>query len=201
MIIIPELEKIVLCPPKTASTTLRKAITDKYSQSFVLYTHGEANMIPPGYDSWEKVGLIRDPLDRLYSLYRYCMNFDHPNCSLHSFRMRDSVQSAHGFADWILENKEIFSYGFTGRSIQSPRYLTLCAMPETRKPQTLTLRPDLGTKVWFFEDIKAFGEMLGLKLEDKTPKTAPRIRSAARRHMDFYFESDYKLIRELCDVI
>ena len=203
MILIPELKKVVLCPPKTASTTLRKAIEAEYPKAMVLYCHGEANMIPPGYDSWEKVGLIRNPLDRLFSLYSYCRDFSHPNCALHSLRMRDSVQQAYNFSDWILENSTLFSFGFTGASIPSPRYLTGCTMPETRKPQTLTLRPDLGTKVWLFEDIVNFSEMLGLDLavRDTPPSKAPHIRKAAQRHMDFYFESDYKLIGELADDI
>lgn len=196
MIIIPELKKVVLCPPKTASTSLVAAVKKAHPKAFIPYRHGEAGMIPIGYDTWAKVGLVRDPVDRLYSLYCYLRDFDHPNCSIHSHRMRGSV---HGvtFSDWVLNNKDIFSYGFTGASIPSPYYLTSMAMPENRKPQTLTLRPDLGTKVWLFEDLTSFAESLGVELPSKTPTTAPRIRAAARRTVAFYFKPDYDLIAEL----
>lgn len=191
MILIPELEKIILMPPKTGSTALKDAILKKYPLAFVLYRHGEANMIPHGYDTWEKLGLIRDPLDRLYSLFCYLETFGHQSCELHADRMRDSVSGVH-FSKWLLDNNEVFSYGFVGPSIVTPYYLVSCQIPETRKSQLMTLRPDLGTHIVPFEHIAGFADKLGITLNRCVSRVAPAITIGAQEHMRYYFKDDYE---------
>ncbi len=48
MIIIPELTTVVVCPPRTGSTSLKDAILERYTEAFMLYRHMEANQIPMG---------------------------------------------------------------------------------------------------------------------------------------------------------
>ena len=72
MILIPEIETIVILVPRTGSGSLKRAILKTYSKAHVLYRHMEADGVPHGYDRWRRVGVARNPLDRLWSLYKFC---------------------------------------------------------------------------------------------------------------------------------
>ena len=72
MIIIPEKELVLITPPRTGSTSLSDQIAQKYPMSFRPYRHMEADGVPFGYDRWRRVGVFREPVARLWSVYHYC---------------------------------------------------------------------------------------------------------------------------------
>ncbi|MBL3684559.1 hypothetical protein F2981_16960 [Sinorhizobium meliloti] len=44
---------------------------EKYPRSTLIYRHMEADGVPAGYDRWRKVGVVRHPVERLWSLYKF----------------------------------------------------------------------------------------------------------------------------------
>ena len=72
----------------------------------MLYRHMEADGVPHGYDRWRKVGVVRNPVDRLWSLYKYLQRFGLDWCAEHdetyTARMRASVEQP--FEQWLIGN-------------------------------------------------------------------------------------------------
>lgn len=165
MILIPEIETVIICPPRTGSSTLRKVVRETYPASIQLYHHMEADGIPDGYDHWRRVGLVRNPIDRLWSLYKFmgAYTFDR-HCPEFCRSLKASVGVP--FDQWILSNEVVFSspYDRSGSGRFFPLYTCRHALPENRKSQWVYLRPDLGTEVFPFARFVEFGEMLGLNL-------------------------------------
>lgn len=164
MIIIPEIETIVILPPKTASTSVIKTIKKRYDNSFQLYRHMEADGIPFGYDRWKKVGIVRNPIERLWSLYWYCKSVERLGFEEYQEKLRKSVECS--FEDWVLNNEIIFTDPNSSRDPLEyfPKYAILHAIPENRKSQYIYLRPDLGTKIFLFNEIEKFEEELDIRL-------------------------------------
>lgn len=181
MIIIPELETVVITPPRTASTSLFDAVHKTYSNSFSPYRHMEANGIPTGYDMWRKIGVVREPLDRLWSLYKY------------TFKSKHKPE----FNKWILNENVPLVTGFDCRykafDVFEPYYTCLVSLPETMKSQFYYLRPDLGTKIIRFDRLGELEEELDLIMINKneTEKIKmPEITEEVERHMKTFFSWD-----------
>lgn len=192
MIIIPRLKTVVVMPPRTGSGTLKKAILATHEDAILLYRHMEADGVPQGYDRYYKVGVCRDPLDRLWSLYKFLRTFglDGKHDQEYARPLRESV-SYWNFSGWILDNQRVFTspYGDTGSFW--PLYSVRHHLPENRKSQWLTLRPDLGTEIFRFGDFAALKERLELPElghENGTGgKKMPRLTPEAAAHMRKYF--------------
>lgn len=153
MIIIPEIETVVILTPRTGSGSLRRAIKVAYPQSMQLYRHMEADGIPQGYDRWKRVGVVRDPIERLWSLYKFLRNYgsdNHDPAFIASMRACASVS----FDDFILKNETVFTspYDSAGRGRFWPHYTCRHPIPENRKSQFMYLRPDLGTQIYRYQD-------------------------------------------------
>jgi hypothetical protein len=161
MIIIPEIEKVLILVPRTGSTALRKAVLEKYPRAMDLYRHMEADGVPAPYAHWPRLGVARDPVDRLWSLYNFI------NLVLTSPGKQKKHRPAHGhwlkrqvyaaqpsFSQWLRHCEEPFStpHNLGSDVPYDPYYAVSNIMPETRKSQFHHLRPDLGTEVFFFED-------------------------------------------------
>lgn len=194
MIIIPELKKIVILVPRTASGSLRRTLAATYPKSFMLYRHMEADGVPHGYNFWEKVGIVRHPLDRLWSLYKFLQN---PPEKLNSkFAKAQKISSELSFNSWILSNSLAFSGAFQVAEEIHPDMSSNYAIPETRKSQFIYLRPDLGTKIFQYQALDDLADYLNIKIslqENKTEENkTPNINGAAMAHMNQYFEWDYK---------
>lgn len=164
MILIPELQTVVLLVPRTGTRALKNAIARRYPQSTLLYRHMEADGVPFGYDRWRKVGVVRDPVDRLWSLYKYLERFGIDWCAEHdetyTARMRASVQVP--FEDWLLNNELPFTtpYDSAGLGRFFPAYACRHPLPENRKSQFVYLRPDLGTDIYRYVEIDSlFAEL------------------------------------------
>lgn len=147
MIIIPEIETVVILVPRTGSGALRRAVAAKYPKSMLVYRHMEADGIPLGYDRWPRVGVVRNPLDRLWSLYKFLRNFGGNHDPAFILAMHASV--ARPFDDWLLNNEIVFTspYDRAGLGRYWPGYSVRHPIPENRKSQFVYLRPDLGTEI------------------------------------------------------
>lgn len=152
MIIIPEIETVVVLVPRAMSRSLRAAVRDRYPKAFFPYRHMEADGVPDGYDRWDRVGVVRHPVDRLWSLYNFLRTEGaiHTN---HDFaaRMKQTVQRP--FEDWVVHNDIPFTtpYGVDHHLSIDPFYYVKHCIPENRKSQFVYLRPDLGTYIYRFE--------------------------------------------------
>lgn len=199
MYLIPEISTVVILTPRTGSGSLKRAIKAKYPEAMMIYRHMEADGIPAGYDTWQKVGVIRHPVARLWSLYKFLQTFDdlsrHPHDPAYLAAQWSSVQRP--FSEWIVENEVVFTspYDSAGRGRFWPQYNCNHPLPENKKSQYLTLRPDLGTAIYQFEDIKELGKTLHLELGhvNETPQEPwPELTSAARAHVEQWFEWDLR---------
>jgi hypothetical protein len=158
LIIIPEIETVIILVPRTGTKSLKKAISNRYASAMPIYRHMEADGIPDGYERWRKIGIVRDPLERLWSLYKYLQTFDGPYPREYIAEQRDSV--AMPFSTWLVINRLPFTqpYDSSGRGKFFPGYNVRHNLPENRKSQHVYLRPDLGTQVFQFSDLQKFGE-------------------------------------------
>lgn len=144
MIIIPERELVIITPPRTGSTSMLTACKLKYPLTMSLYRHMEADGIPFGYDHWRRVGIVRHPFLRLWSLYHYLR--DLPDKGGWYSRLGEDARS-NPFSYWLREGTMPFTNPDWIEDIDfSPRQSVLHNRPEQRKSQWMYVRPDLGVE-------------------------------------------------------
>ena len=156
----------------------------------------EADGVPAGYDRWQKVGIVRDPVELLWSLYKFLENFGGGHDPAYIGSMRASVRMP--FDDWIVHNETVFTspYDCAGRGRFYPLYTVRHPIPENRKSQFLYLRPDLGTEVHGFDDLKLLARQLRLKLPRKNAtrdEPPPQLSPTARSYVERVFEWDLQV--------
>ena len=199
MILIPEIKTIVLLVPRTGTRALKRAVEKRYPNSFALYRHMEADGVPHGYDRWQKVGVVRDPVARLWSLYKYLQRFGLDFCEEHddtyTASMRASVQRP--FEDWMMHNELVFTapYDRSGAERFWPFYCVNHPLPENRKSQFVYLRPDLGTHVFKFSEIERLHALLDvepLRINGTEFSLSPRLSSAAYDYAKRWFAWDFQ---------
>ncbi|MCC2615973.1 sulfotransferase family protein [Aestuariibacter halophilus] len=203
MVIIPERKTVLLLVPKAASKSLKAAVLARYPSAFMLYRHMEADGIPKGYDTWTKIGVIRNPIDRLWSLFNFLKTLSGPYDADYIERMRHSVANV-SFSDWVLGNNEVFTSPYAVGSVQ-PEYMVNHAIPENRKSQHFYLRPDLGTKVYPFERLGQLSRDLDLVSVPHINR-APKANSydltfEAQQHIQKYFAWDFEYHAQLTEAV
>jgi hypothetical protein len=167
MIVVPEIETVVILVPRTGSGSLKRAIAERYPESFALYRHMEADGVPHGYDRWRRVGVLRHPLARLWSLYHFCRTTEGGSYAKYPeiwSRIRRSVDCS--FDQWLRNNELTFTqpYDSAGLGRFWPQFSILHSLPETRKSQFLYLRPDLGTEIFLFDHLDELERALDVRL-------------------------------------
>jgi hypothetical protein len=196
MILIPEVETVVILVPRTGSGSLRRAIAARYPRAMLVYRHMEADGVPRGYDRWRKVGVVREPLDRLWSLYKFMRTYRDPNANQGQAYLESLRRcSDRPFSDWIVHNETVFTapYDSAPSNRYWPHYTVNHALPENRKSQWLYLRPDLGTELFPYADLSLIARNLDVSLprENRTdPEPPPALSADAFAHMDAIFEWD-----------
>ena len=164
MLIVPELRVVVILTPRTGTGSLRRAIQARYPRAMLLYRHMEADGVPMGYDRWEKLGVVREPVERLWSLYKFFQRIDEQSEYHPEYRagLRDTTKMT--FSNWLLRNQVPFTHPFdhTNSGKWHPLYTCRYQMPENRKSQFMYLRPDLGTRVFKYENVAALYDRLGI---------------------------------------
>lgn len=209
MILIPEIETVVILVPRTGSGSLKQAILHKYPRALPIYRHMEADGVPLGYDRWRRVGVVRDPVERLWSLYKFCRDMAKERHGIYHApymnALRDSTRG--GFNDWIVNNQVVFTNGYDVASDKLfwPGYMVRHSLPETRKSQWIYLRPDLGTAVYDYPRLSELANDLGLTTEDSdglgrknvtarinADSCRPALSPAARAHIEAFFSWDLR---------
>ena len=194
MLLIPEIKTVVILVPRTGSGTLRRAVKERYPQAIQLYRHMEADGVPIGYDRWRKVGVVRNPVDRLWSLYKFMRDMDGPHDAAYMDSMRKSASVP--FSDWIVNNNIPFTtpYDTSMRGRYFAEYAVRHPLPENKKSQYLYLRPDLGTKIYNFDSLGALEVDLDVDLSARHNKTAsshaPKLSTEAWEHIQLAFKWD-----------
>jgi hypothetical protein len=204
VIIIPEIETVLILVPRTGSSALRAAIAERYPLSMMVYRHMEADGVPQGYDRWRRLGIVRHPVDRLWSLYRYLQIMEGESDGKGKWEpayvARQRASADLPFCRWLVENEVVFTAPYDSAGTRFfPRFTVRHPLPENRKSQFIYLRPDLGTEVFRYQDAPLLHEML-----DVTP---PRINGAAfsdpvpgltdeaRAHIERYFAWDMAAVQ------
>lgn len=199
VILIPELKTVLILVPRTASGSFKRAVLTKYPRAMMPYRHMEADGIPVGYDRWQKVGVCRHPVERLWSLFKFIgtMGGEYDEGSGHNdpnyiAALRGSLIKYPSFSDWVLNNETVFSQPHDASSGKFyPNYYLLHALPENTKSQFVYLRPDLGTLIYDFDNIDGLASRLRIELphthktESKKP---PPLSRAAKNHVRRVFE-------------
>ncbi len=198
MILIPEIEIVMILVPRTGTGSLRHAIGHRYPQSHMIYRHMEACGVPRGYDRWRKVGVVRHPLDRLWSLYKFMRTY---RSEAHDSAYAASIQNSTRmeFSDWIIHNEVVFTspYDRSGQGRYNALFTNNHPIPENHKSQFLYLRPDLGTDVVRFDDLSEFAEVLDIDLGHIHKTSAgpmPEISTKAWDHIGRVFAWDLEQV-------
>ncbi|WGD31250.1 hypothetical protein AncyloWKF20_05345 [Ancylobacter sp. WKF20] len=205
MILIPEIETVVILVPRTGSGSLRRAIAATYPRAMQIYRHMEADGVPAGYDRWRRIGVVREPLARLWSLYKFMRSYRHPKPDQgagYIAKLRSSAERP--FEDWLLTNEAVFTnpYDTDGGLTFYPQYNVGHSLPENRKSQFIYLRPDLGTEVFPFSRMETLEASLKINLgrtnvtDDQPP---PALSLAAAEHMLRFFAWDMTVTGERHD--
>lgn len=199
MLLIPEHEIVVIQPPRTGSTALRDAVLATYPEATSLYRHMERPGIPESCAHWRVICLVRDPFERLASIYRYMANF-RPTSRAEATdiwvqRMRSDV--ARPFADWLEESAEVFTDPVDVDGSYNPYHAVLDTTPIARKSQWAWARPDLGAVLpLHIDDAPGLRKHLGVAVGTVNPSvSADRPRPCARvqAHLETHFAWDLSI--------
>jgi hypothetical protein len=205
MLLIPEIETVVILVPRTGSGSLYRSVLERYPRTIMPYRHMEADGVPAGYDRWRKVGVVRNPLDRLWSLYKWLPTIQQDVWPDGAQALRKSVDMP--FEQWLLHNDTVFCQAYytggRGPEAHAPFFTTRNPIPENRKSQFIYLRPDLGTKVFRFDDLDALRDELGLAQlghKNATPYSSPGMLSAAAwDYLNQVFDWDFRATELFCN--
>lgn len=202
MLIVPELHAIFILPPRTGSDSLSLALMRAHPSAYLLYRHAEATLVPAGYEAWRKVGFVRHPLARLWSLWKYCSIIADgevlPMFRAEVDRIAKSVEGK-SFEQWVLTNEELF----LPADGKIPLLHQASHVPETRKSQWDYLRPDLGTIVLNFADLPRHMKAWQLDGADvkhgETPHSdfMPPLSAKLKKHLLKYHKWDMSLNLEI----
>ena len=194
MIIIPELQKIILLVPRTGTGALHRALMSRYPKAMMVYRHMEADGVPAGYDRWQKIGVLRHPVERLWSLHkvlRVVEGIDHSG----AYKARMRHQARMPFEQWLVTNEIAFTDPYDAGNGQGfyPSHTVLHRLPENRKSQYVYLRPDLGTRIVPYEKLDALAEELNVTLDRHNcteSSDVPDLGPYAMQHVRRFFDWD-----------
>lgn len=195
MLILPSLRAVVLQPPRTGSTSLRDAVLARWPDAVSLHRHMERDGIPEPFATWTVIATVREPVERLYSLWKY-MRCAPEEPAMPGWTARIRADADRPFEAWLLESREAFSHE-TLDGVSLPYYRTRHRMPIARKSLFHTLRPDLGPiEIFRFEAMDALARRLDVALAHKNrsePGGPPSLSVAGRAHVDRYHAWDRAL--------
>jgi hypothetical protein len=158
----------------------------------------EADGVPLGFDRWRKVGVVRNPIDRLWSLYKYIKHGLHDGHDMPWLSLqRNSVNVP--FDEWVRTNQVVFTSPFDAANSGRwwPDHCVKWALPENRKSQWIYLRPDLGTMVFPYSAMSELGKFLDVPLsqysENRTVvNLAPHLSAETTEYMSRAFAWDFE---------
>lgn len=175
MLIIPELKKVVITPPRSGSTALRALIREKYEHATSPFRHGEVAML--GHcklvkqvrdGEWSIVYILRDPLQRMISLWRYMHDVSYTRNARAPKEWVDRINkdADRPFNDWLWNSTELFneSNAKPGDGSVESQYCTFFNVTATRKSAGEFLRyaPNRSVQIVNFLDSKTYKRVLGV---------------------------------------
>lgn len=197
MLLLPEVQSIFIFTPRTGSSTLAAELSERFPRSFLLYRHMESDGVPEGFTGWRRVGFVRHPLARLWSLFKFCATIEQDALAkifpAEAARVAASVKDK-SFEEWVLTNEEPFLPKETGIPFLYQRH----HMPETQKSAVIYLRPDLGVvNILHFDKMAEHMKGMCLNHEVKLGATpalpVPPMTPALRKHFKRYFPWEMSL--------
>jgi hypothetical protein len=103
-------------PPRSGSTALKQTVLDVYKDAFCPHRHGEVELFNRGFDqvlysNWTFVYCLRDPVERLKSLWRYMQNVSpQRNPAAPPWWIREqNLDADRPFSDWVMQSTSKFS--------------------------------------------------------------------------------------------
>lgn len=193
MIIIPERELVIITPPRTGSTSLMASVLERYPWSFAPYKHMEAGGIPFGYKQWRTACVVREPLDRLWSVYKYCeAQVRKPG----NWSKQMAEAAVIGFEEWLLYNRNVFvgNHMAVMPDTLTPRYHCMYPMPENVKSQEVYAGQ---AEIWHFTDMLSIFAELDLKWREvnaSKDRSPPPWTDAIEQHINRYFAWDLSVL-------
>jgi hypothetical protein len=180
MMIIPEIQTVVIQPPGTGSASIKGDILKKYPAAFSPYRHMECGGIPIGYDVWRRVCIVRRPLERLHSIYRYMSGVESSALSSQSWATRLRADVARTFEDWLIQSREVFTDPWDINGSFDPYCLVLDRTPIARKSQRVWIEKcETCVDILRLEHPRGIESRLGISLSplnaglDVEPMTMP----------------------------
>jgi hypothetical protein len=211
MLIVPEIESVIIQPPRTGSTALRDAVLDRYPKAITLFRHMERPGIPMGYENWNIFCLVRDPFDRLVSIYNYMTDFRPTSKpgggATAEWIARMSGDTNRPFADWLEQSTEVFTDPVDTSGQFLPYYNICDPAPIARKSQGRWARPDLGPVTLVnIADEEGLARHFDIEVEvvNRAVRRDRPVRCArVEAHLDRFFNWDAEVTRseeraELC---
>jgi hypothetical protein len=180
MIIIPEIQTVFIRIPKTGSTSLTKAIREKYPRSFEPYRHMGAQGILLGYGVWRRIAVIREPLARMKSLYSFCSTVvQEPHCGA-GWAAKQRASTAMPFIEWLTTNEVRFCSPEDAEGKYNPFYQGNSRLPENKTSQQYYLSGY--EKLYPIEHIQDLAVDLGLPYAPHLRKSRPFGLTLAEEH-------------------
>lgn len=175
MIVIPELHKIVVMPPRSGSTALKAALLWKYEHAYAAFRHGEWNMTKhiwgPDVDhGYTAVYPLRNPSDRLVSLWRYMQDVSPTRNPRAPQEWIDRVRmdASRPFSHWLHTSTELFneSRAQPNDGSQESYYCTFYNVPAARKDARYFLAGCPSFEVLRFGDNEDYRRILDINMPD-----------------------------------
>ena len=209
MIILPEMETVLIMPPRTGSTSLRDALLARHRKAMMLYRHMERPGIPLGYERYRTVCLVREPLDRLLSVYSYMGNF---RTTANGVRAATAPwieilrkEADRPFEEWLrfCTHTLVDPVQLDGSFI--PHYNILEKLPIARKSLIHWARPDMGEVelVSVMDQPRKIEQMFDIKLPhlNASPReTAVERTPLVQAHLNRFFQWDQAVTADLKDM-
>lgn len=177
MLIIPELKKVVITPPRSGSTALRALIRDKYEHATSPFRHGEVAMLghcklveQVADGEWSIVYILRDPFQRMISLWRYMHDVSYTRNARAPKEWVDRINkdADREFNDWLWNSTELFneSNAKPGDGSVESQYCTFFNVPATRKSAGEFLRyaPNRSVELVRFLNNEDYKRVLGIDM-------------------------------------
>lgn len=114
--------------PRTGTKSLRDALM-QIPGTFLYGNHNELFTLPPLFDGFDFATVVRDPVVRLHSLYRYLQMDEVVQRHPEWFAAIHNEVKEMTFAEWLVEGKAPFSGGGWPYTVGNP-------IPEQDKSQT-----------------------------------------------------------------
>lgn len=196
MLAIPEIETILIQPPRTASTALRAAIEARYPRAHRLYRHMERDGLPAPYAGWRVACTLRHPFSRLHSVWRYMRAQRPEDHSDKDWVARVRKDASRDFSDWALNSLDPFNTRPMSDIPNPGFYDVLHSDPIARKSLWQWARPDLGpVDLLAIESVACLRDYLGVEPDPAYPNVAPgpklpSLTPELAHHLHSYFSWD-----------